>query len=109
MSRQTAIYAFVVVAPFLIWGLVAAMARKDTQLLERIYPVARFLGWITIGATIVLLLLRMGDIIDRKILAIGASFQVGINLMHAWMLCRLEPDAKPGASEGGWWPTPKDY
>lgn len=105
-----AIDAFIValVTPFLIWALVAVMARKDPRLLERIYPAVKNIAWAMYGGWIVLLLFAIGESIDRKISGIGFTLYSGVNLMCGWIRRRVEPEADPAASEG-WWPTPKDY
>ena len=109
MSKQTGIYAFIVavITPFLIWALVASMARRHPRLLEQIYPVVKNLAWVLYVGAVVLVLFGMGDSIDRKIGSIGVTFSGGFNLMYGWMRRRVE--LEPKASTGGWWPTPKDY
>jgi len=114
MSKQSSIEIFVLatILPFLLWAVLAVIARKDMQLLTRIYPWLRALSWAAWALPLAIyLLIFTGAFQHRQIVFFFAAitFNGGIQLARSWVQSRVEPDAVPCSSSDGWWPAKRDF
>jgi hypothetical protein len=101
------------VLPFVLWGVLAVIVRKDMQWLTRIYPWLRALSWGTWSLGVVMSLAALiGGFQHRQVFlffASAAMFNGGIQLMRGWVQRRVDHDSIPRTSPDGWWPAKRDF
>jgi hypothetical protein len=114
MNKQSMIevYVLATILPFLLWAVLAMTARKDMQLLARIYPWLRALSWGTWALPLLIILLKLFPALPQHQLLVfffaAIPFNGGIQLVRSWVQRRVDPDSIPRPSSDGWWPAKRD-
>jgi hypothetical protein len=96
------------VAPFLLWGVLAVAARKNPGVLHRISPAFNACYWITgLGWLVIALPFFNARSSIMLPFILAALANLGLQFVRFWLQLRVVP-APPKEEPDGWWPAKRE-